>query len=153
MAQASLELAIVVKAGLEFWSFCFRLPGAGVTAMCHHHSASCHLSPPSFSKIRFFCPRSRVSVTLIKSHDQSNWGKERSISVYTSLLLSIVTRSQVGKQGRNLEAGRCAEVMEDHCSLTCSSRWLAWSTLIALRTTVSQLVALHMVSRDHQSSI
>lgn len=34
--QAGLDLAIWVRLALSSWSSCLRLPGTGITGMCHH---------------------------------------------------------------------------------------------------------------------
>ena len=72
----------------------------------------------------------RVSIVVMKHHDQKQVGEERFIGLTLpdhSLSLEAV---RTGAQGRrNREAGADAEAMEECCLLACSL-WLAQPTLL-----------------------
>jgi hypothetical protein len=68
----------------------------------------------------------RVTIGVMRHHDQEQVGKERVYLVYTSTPQFIIKgcRKRNLKQGSMLEAGADAEDMEGCCLLACSP-WLA----------------------------
>lgn len=60
----------------------------------------------------------RLSIAMIKHHDQKCLGEER---LFSSYCLQFIIQEN---QGRNLETGPEAESMEEHWLLTCSPRLL-----------------------------
>lgn len=76
------------------------------------------------TKIEWVCHCLRVSLAVMKHHNQKQVGEEIAYLSFTSILF-IVGGSQVRNSwGRNLEAGAEAEAIEECCLLACSS-WLA----------------------------
>ena len=66
----------------------------------------------------------RVSTALTKPCDQKEVEKERVYMIFTYFQIVVPHLRKPGqelKQGRNLEEGADAEVMEECCLLACSS--------------------------------
>lgn len=70
----------------------------------------------------------RVTISVIKHHDQTQLGEEGVHFGLFSTALSIKSGQEL-KQGGNLESGTEAQALEEYCSLAYSS-WLAQAALL-----------------------
>ena len=92
------------------------------------------------------------STTVIKHSDQKQRGRKGLVCLYLSSHIHCSGKSgQDLSQGRNLETGADAEVMEGCCLLACSP-WLIYNTQ-ALQsrhnTTHNKLVSSHINHQTH----
>ena len=62
----------------------------------------------------------RVSVVMLKFHDQTNLKRQEFISFTHQHQIPSLKKVMAGTQGQNLRAGTEAEAMEEACLLACS---------------------------------
>ena len=63
---------------------------------------------------------SKLTIAVMKHHNQKQVGEERAYLAYTSTSQFITKEVRKGTQGRSLNSGTDAETMEEHCLLVYS---------------------------------